>query len=36
MLKIQTGGKGKEQDAAKQWAADNKQVVDAWFAGPAG
>jgi glycine betaine/proline transport system substrate-binding protein len=31
MLKIQTAGKGKEQEAAKQWAADNKSVVDAWF-----
>ena len=29
MLKIQNGGKGKEQATAKQWAADNKQVVDA-------
>jgi glycine betaine/proline transport system substrate-binding protein len=33
MLKIQTGGKGQEQATAKQWAADNKQVVDAWFSG---
>ena len=33
MLKIQNAGKGKEQEAAKQWAADNKSVVDAWFAG---
>ena len=33
MLKIQTGGKGKELDTAKQWAADNKTVVDAWFSG---
>ncbi len=36
MLKLQTAGKGKEQDAAKQWAADNKQVVDAWFTAPTG
>jgi glycine betaine/proline transport system substrate-binding protein len=33
MLKIQTGGKGKELDTAKQWAADNKAVVDPWFSG---
>jgi glycine betaine/proline transport system substrate-binding protein len=33
MLKIQNGGKGQEQATAKQWAADNKQVVDAWFSG---
>jgi glycine betaine/proline transport system substrate-binding protein len=36
MLKIQQAGKGKEQDAAKQWAADNKSVVDAWFSGATG
>jgi len=36
MLKIQTGGKGQEQATAKQWAADNKAVVDAWFAGSTG
>ena len=35
MLKIQTAGKGQEQAAAKQWAADNKAVVDAWFSGTA-
>ena len=35
MLKIQTAGKGKEQAAAKQWAAENKAVVDAWFSGAA-
>ena len=35
MLKIQQGGKGKELDTAKQWAADNKPVVDAWFGGAA-
>jgi glycine betaine/proline transport system substrate-binding protein len=33
MLKIQNGGKGQEQATAKQWAADNKQVVDGWFSG---
>jgi glycine betaine/proline transport system substrate-binding protein len=33
MLKIQSGGKGQEQATAKQWIADNQQVVDAWFAG---
>ena len=33
MLKIQSGGKGQEQDTAKQWAADNKSVVDTWFSG---
>ena len=33
MLKIQNGGKGQEQATAKQWAADNKAVVDAWFSG---
>jgi glycine betaine/proline transport system substrate-binding protein len=33
MLKIQNGGKGQEQATAKQWIADNQQVVDAWFAG---
>ncbi|MDT0349753.1 glycine betaine ABC transporter substrate-binding protein [Pseudonocardia charpentierae] len=33
MLKIQNGGKGQEQATATQWAADNKQVVDAWFTG---
>jgi glycine betaine/proline transport system substrate-binding protein len=33
MLKIQTAGKGQEETAAKQWAADNKAVVDAWFNG---
>lgn len=36
MLKIQEAGKGQEQAAAKQWAADNKAVVDAWFSGSAG
>ena len=36
MLKIQTAGKGQEEAAAKQWAADNKAVVDAWFAAPTG
>ena len=35
MLKIQSAGKGQEQAAAKQWAADNKAVVDAWFSGTA-
>ena len=33
MLKIQNAGKGKEQEAAKQWIAENQQVVDAWFSG---
>lgn len=33
MLKIQDGGKGKEQEAAKQWIAENQSVVDPWFAG---
>jgi glycine betaine/proline transport system substrate-binding protein len=36
MLKIQSGGKGQEQATAKQWAADNKAVVDTWFAGSTG
>jgi glycine betaine/proline transport system substrate-binding protein len=35
MLKIQNGGKGQEQATAKQWAADNQAVVDAWFTGSA-
>jgi glycine betaine/proline transport system substrate-binding protein len=34
MLKIQDAGKGKEQEAAKQWIAENQQVVDAWFNAP--
>ena len=33
MLKIQDAGKGKEQEAAKQWISENQQVVDAWFSG---
>ena len=36
MLKIQNGGKGQEAATAKQWAADNKAVVDAWFSGTSG
>ena len=36
MLKLQDAGKGKEQEAAKQWIAENQQVVDSWFAGAAG
>ena len=36
MLKIQDAGKGNEQEAAKQWIAENQQVVDAWFAGTTG
>jgi len=36
MLKIQNAGKGQEEAAAKQWAADNKAVVDAWFSGTSG
>jgi glycine betaine/proline transport system substrate-binding protein len=35
MLKIQQGGKGKEQAIAKQWIAANQKVVDAWFTGAA-
>lgn len=30
---IQKGGEGKEADAAKQWAAQNKALVDSMFAG---
>ena len=33
MLKLQDAGKGKEQDATKQWISQNQQVVDAWFKG---
>ena len=33
MLKIQEAGKGNEQATAKQWIAENQQVVDAWFSG---
>ena len=33
MLKVQEAGKGKEQEATKQWIAENQQVVDAWFSG---
>jgi glycine betaine/proline transport system substrate-binding protein len=36
MLKIQNAGKGQEEATAKQWAADNKAVVDPWFAGTTG
>ena len=36
MLKLQEGGKGQELASAKQWAADNKAVVDTWFAGSTG
>jgi glycine betaine/proline transport system substrate-binding protein len=36
MLKIQNAGKGQELATAKQWAADNKAVVDTWFAGTTG
>jgi glycine betaine/proline transport system substrate-binding protein len=36
MLKIQDAGQGNEQEAAKQWIAENQQVVDAWFAGTTG
>ena len=36
MLKIQDGGKGQEQEATKQWVAENKQVVDSWFTGTTG
>jgi glycine betaine/proline transport system substrate-binding protein len=36
MLALQDGGKGQEVAAAKQWAADNKAVVDTWFAGTTG
>jgi glycine betaine/proline transport system substrate-binding protein len=35
MLKLQNAGKGNEQAAAKQWIADNQQVVNAWFSGTA-
>jgi glycine betaine/proline transport system substrate-binding protein len=31
MLKVQEGGKGNEQAAAKQWITENQQVVDGWF-----
>jgi glycine betaine/proline transport system substrate-binding protein len=36
MLKLQEGGKGQEQASTKQWIADNKAVVDTWFAGSTG
>jgi glycine betaine/proline transport system substrate-binding protein len=36
MLKLQEAGKGKEQDAAKQWMTENQQLVDSWFQGSAG
>jgi glycine betaine/proline transport system substrate-binding protein len=35
MLKFQTAGKGKEQEATQQWISENQQVVDAWFTGSA-
>jgi glycine betaine/proline transport system substrate-binding protein len=35
MLKIQQGGKGKEQATAKQWITANQKVVDTWFTGAA-
>jgi glycine betaine/proline transport system substrate-binding protein len=31
MVKIQDAGKGNEQAGAKQWIAENQQVVNAWF-----
>lgn len=31
-LALHNAGKGKEQAAAKEWLAQNKQVADAWFA----
>jgi ABC-type proline/glycine betaine transport system substrate-binding protein len=36
MLKLQEAGKGKEQDATKQWMSENQQLVDSWFTGSAG
>ena len=36
MLTIQSAGRGQEQAAARQWAADNRPVVDAWFAAATG
>jgi glycine betaine/proline transport system substrate-binding protein len=36
MVKIQDAGKGNEQAGAKQWIAENQQVVDAWFTESAG
>ncbi len=32
MLAIREGGEGNEQESIKKWIADNKEVVDAWFA----
>jgi glycine betaine/proline transport system substrate-binding protein len=34
MLKIQEAGQGNEQAAAKQWIAENQQLVDFWFTAP--
>ncbi len=36
MVKIQDAGQGNEQAGAKQWIAENEQVVDAWFNGATG
>ena len=36
MLTIQSAGTGQEQAAARRWAADNRSVVDAWFAAAPG
>jgi glycine betaine/proline transport system substrate-binding protein len=30
-LLIQKKGKGKEQEAAKEWIAENKSLVDSWM-----
>ncbi|MGW0828783.1 glycine betaine ABC transporter substrate-binding protein [Streptomyces sp. NPDC002845] len=32
LLTMKDKGKGKEQEAAKEWIADNKSLVDSWFA----
>jgi glycine betaine/proline transport system substrate-binding protein len=36
MVKIQDAGKGNEQAGAKQWIAENQDVVNAWFTAPSG
>jgi glycine betaine/proline transport system substrate-binding protein len=36
MVRIQDAGKGNEQAGAKQWIAENQDVVNSWFTAPSG
>jgi glycine betaine/proline transport system substrate-binding protein len=36
MVRIQDAGKGNEQAGAKQWIAENQDVVNSWFTTPSG